>query len=176
MTKQATAGHWAEPSAPSQDGEARYRRAVESGLSQSEFESDEAAADAAIDRRIGDARATGAVDASRWDAIYRAAVCAAAQAVQSKAWEAKRQALAIAAQADRGRQVVLGAIFGARREIPHQYAALEAAGRGITREQSSAALRLLAADKPQRPADEADRMRRMREQDERVAAIRRAIS
>lgn len=84
----------------------------------------------------------------QWDAVYRAAICAAAQAVQARDWGAKRQALAVAAQADKNRDVVLGAIFGSPQDVPAQYSAFAAAGAAITREQSSAAKRLVAADKP----------------------------
>jgi len=153
--------HWAEPSAPSQDGEERYRRAVESGLSQAEFEAAEAAearaADAAMDARIEAARVKGEADAARWDAIYRAAVCAAAQAIAARDWAAKRQALAVADQADAARQPILAALFGRPAEIPAQYAALERAGATLTRDDSSAALRVIAAD---RAAMRANRNRR----------------
>lgn len=144
--------HWAEPSAPDQATEARYRRAVASGLSQAEFEAQEAAAcaaaGAAIDATINAAKARGASDAERWDAIYRAAVCAAAQAIKARDWAAKRQALSVAQQADEGRQRVIAAIFGGQREIPAQYAGLEKAGRSISRAESSAALAVIAADSP----------------------------
>ena len=143
--------HWAEPSAPSQEGEARYRRAVMSGLSQAEFEALEAfqsaASDGAMDARIEAARAKGAADAERWDLIYRAAVCAAAQAIAARDWAAKRQALAVADQADAARQPLIASIFGRPKEVPAQYAALERAGASLTREESSAALRVIAADR-----------------------------
>jgi hypothetical protein len=142
--------HWAEPSAPSQEGEARYRRAVASGLSQADFEAAEAVqartADAAMNARIDAARAKGEIDAARWDAIYRAAVCSAAQAISARDWTAKRQALAVADQADAARQPMMAALFGRPKEIPAQYAALERAGATLTREDSSAALRVIAAD------------------------------
>jgi cytochrome P450 len=150
-TNQTTANHWAAPSAPDQAAEARYRRAVASGLSRAEFEAREAAqaeaANAALDARIERAQAQGATDADRWDAIYRAAVCAAAQAIEARNWEAKRQALAVAQQADEGRQQVIAAIFGRPREIPAQYAGLEKAGASISRAESSAALKVIAADR-----------------------------
>lgn len=143
--------HWAEPSAPSQEGEARYQRAVASGLSRAEFEAAEAAqaraADAAMDARIDAVRVKGEADAARWDAIYRAAVCAAAQAIAARDWAAKRQALAVADQADAARQPVMAALFGRPREIPAQYAALERAGATLTRDDSSAALKVIAADR-----------------------------
>lgn len=143
--------HWAEPSAPSQEGEARYRRAVLSGMSREEFEAAERAADRAandaMDARLEAARVKGQSDAERWDAIFRAAVCAAAQAIQARDWPAKRQALVVADQADRNRQVVLAAIFGRPNEVPAQYAALERAGMTISRDESSAALKIIAADR-----------------------------
>lgn len=146
-TNHTTANHWAEPSAPDQAGEARYRRAVASGLGQAEFEAREAAEAVALDAQIEGAKAQGSSDADRWDAIYRAAVCAAAQAIQSRNWDAKRQALAVAQQADEGRQRVIAAIFGRRREIPAQYAGLEKAGRSISRAESSAGLKIIADDR-----------------------------
>ncbi len=143
--------HWAEPSAPDQAEEARHRRAVASGLSEAEFsaaeESAEAAADAAIDVRLAEAAVRGASDSTRWDAVYRAAVCAAAQAIQARDWPAKRQALAVAAQADGNRQSVLAAVFGRPTEVPAQYLGLERAGSSITRAESSAALKSIAADR-----------------------------
>jgi hypothetical protein len=140
--------HWAEPSAPSQEGEARYQRAVASGLSQADFEAAQAhAADVSLDARIDAARARGEIDAARWDAIYRAAVCSAAQAIAARDWTAKRQALAVADQADAARQPMMAALFGRPKEIPAQYAALERAGATLTREDSSAALRVIAADR-----------------------------
>lgn len=146
-----TPHHWAEPSAPDQAAEARYRRAVASGLSQAAFEAkeaaEEAAAGAALDATIDAAKAQGASDAERWDAVYRAAVCAAAQAIEARNWEAKRQALAVAQQADEGRQILIAAIFGRPREIPAQYAGLERAGATITRAESSAALKVIASDR-----------------------------
>lgn len=143
--------HWSEPSAPDQSEEARYRRAVASGLSQSEFEAQEAekhaAEDAEMDATIAAAQDHATSEAERWDSIYRAAVCAAAQAIQSRNWDAKRQALSVAQQADDGRQRLIAAIFGAPRSIPHQYAELEKAGRSISRDESSAALKVIAADR-----------------------------
>lgn len=143
--------HWAEPSAPDEAGEARYRRAVASGLSQADFEAAEAreAAEASdrMGRRIDAAQAQGRRDSDRWDAIYRAAVCAAAQAIERRDWAAKRQALAVAEQADAARSIMIAAIFGRPREIPAQYAGMERAGATITREQSSAALKVIAADR-----------------------------
>lgn len=143
--------HWAEPSAPDQAQEARYRRAVLSGMSREEFEAAERAAEmsaeAAIDAKLAAAKAQGASDVGRWDAIYRAAVCAAAQAIQARDWSAKRQALAVAEQADANRQVVFAALFGRAKEVPAQYASLERAGRALTRAESSAALNIIAADR-----------------------------
>ena len=143
--------HWAEPSAPSQEGEARYRHAVASGLTRADFEVAETAqaraADASLDARLDAARAKGDVDAARWDAIYRASVCAAAQAIAARDWAAKRQALAVADQADAARQLMIAALFGRPKEIPAQYAALERAGATLTRTESSAALRVIAADR-----------------------------
>jgi len=143
--------HWSEPSAPDQALEARYRRAVLSGMSREEFEAAEATAakltEQAIDAKTADAAHRGASDAKRWDAIYRAAVCAAAQAIQARDWAAKRQALAVSEQADANRQVVLAAIFGRAKEVPAQYAGLERAGASITRDESSAALKIIAADR-----------------------------
>lgn len=86
-----------------------------------------------------------------WDAVYRAAVCAAAQAIAQRNWDAKRQALSVAAQADTNRQMMVGAIFGAR-EVPAQYRGLLEAGRSITRAESNEALKAIAADKRQQPA------------------------
>lgn len=143
--------HWAEPSAPSQAQEARYRRAVVSGLTSAAFEAVEDAmeeeAGRALDERLTAAKARGASDVERWGAIYRAAVCAAAQAIAGRDWAAKRQALAIAEQADKGRQVVFAAIFGAPKAIPAQYAGMERSGAAISRAESSAALKVIAADR-----------------------------
>jgi hypothetical protein len=120
-------------------------------LSQAEFEAAEAAqacaADVALDAGIEAARTKGEADAARWDAIYRAAVCTAAQAIAARDWTAKRQALAVADQADAARQPVMAALFGRPKEVPAQYAALERAGATLTREDSSAALRVIAADR-----------------------------
>jgi hypothetical protein len=139
--------HWAEPSAPDLADEARYRRAVASGLSEAEFEALEAAADAAVDARLAESAAAATADRARWEAIYRAAVCAAAEAIRAVNWGAKRQALAVAEQADRGRCIMRTSLFGTAESIPAQYAGLEAAGRSITREESSAALQAVAADR-----------------------------
>lgn len=140
---------WAEPSAPDQAEEARYRRAVLGGLSQAEFEAQEAAADAAIDEEIERSKALCAGDVPRWDAIFRAAACAAAEAIKSRNWDAKRHALAVMAQAAEGRDRVVAAIFGARREIPAQYAGLERAGAHIQRGDVAEAMAVIAADKQQ---------------------------
>lgn len=146
-TNHTSTDHWAAPSAPDQAEEARYRRAVASGLPKAEFEAQEAAEAAEVESQIESAKSQASSDADRWDSIYRAAVCAAAQAIQGRNWDAKRQALAVAQQADEGRQRVIAAIFGRPREIPAQYAGLEKAGRSISRAESSAALKIIAADR-----------------------------
>lgn len=150
-TDQRHPRHWAEPSAPDQAAEAHYRQAAQDGLPRAEFEAQEAAQEAAavaaLDAKIDRAKAQGASDAQRWDAIFRAAACAAAEAIGQRNWQAKRQALAVMAQADEGRNRVVAAIFGAPRQIPAQYAGLERAGASITRAESSAAMAVIAADR-----------------------------
>lgn len=104
------------------------------------------AGDARIDAALDAARLAAGALRARWDAIYRAAICAAAQAIQARDWNAKRQALAVADQASSGRDAMIVSIFGAR-DIPAQYRALEDAGAQLTRQDSSAALAIIAADR-----------------------------
>ena len=125
------ANHWAEPSAPDQAEEAMYQQAHEA------HDLRETEVDAGL--------AAGVEMQSRWDSIYRAAVCSAAEAIAARDWAAKRAAMVVAQQADGLRDRVTCAIFGGR-DVPASYAAYEAAGARISREQSNAALRAIAAD------------------------------
>ena len=127
------ANHWAEPSAPDQAEEAMYQQAH----ALREHALREAEVDAGL--------VAGIEMQSRWDSIYRAAVCSAAEAIAARDWAAKRAAMVVAQQADGLRDRVTCAIFGGQ-DVPAAYAAYEAAGARISREQSSAALRAIAAD------------------------------
>jgi len=138
----AASPHWAEPSAPDEAAEARYHRAVVDGESPEAFGAAEGA---------GDTPPADHAEAERWDAIYRAAVCAAADAIRQRDWTAKRQALAVTDQAKASRDLLLAEIFGAKK-VPAQYADMERAGRLLTRADSSAALKVIAADKAPQPA------------------------
>lgn len=105
-------------------------------------------ADAAIDARIDAARGRADGQRHRWDAIYRAAAVAAAAAIRRRDFAAKRQSLAVLQQAGGYRDAVLTSVFGAPIEVPAAYADLELAGAELTRDQVSAALRVIEADKP----------------------------
>lgn len=111
-------------------------------LTASEIASEEAARKSAWDGLDAKKSAT----AEDWDAVYRAAVCAAAEAITQRDWNAKRQALAVAEQADAGRDIMVGSIFGAR-PVPQQYAGLLEVGRTISRVESSVALKVIAVDR-----------------------------
>ena len=130
-----------EPSAPDEAAEAAYLASVLGVPHPAPV------TDAEMDIKLDASARNAQIDADRWDAIYRAAVCAAAQAIQARDWVTKKAALAIASQADTGRQVLFAALFGEPKEIPAAYAGFEKAGRNLTRTDSSAALKIIAADR-----------------------------
>lgn len=107
-------------------------------------------------------------NAVRWEAVYRAAMVAAAQATNSGDWAAKRAALGVAQQACDGRNTanakLIGAIFG-QRDVPAGYARFESAGRAVSDADLASAEAVVAAD-----ADAANAAARRAESARRDAA------
>jgi hypothetical protein len=104
--------------------------------------------------------AGSATEADQWQAIHRAALVAAANAIQSQDMGAKRDALAVATRAGEDGDVVIRAIFGAAGDDALcRYADLAAVGRGITSAQVVEAKAVIRAEKEaeQRRDREAER-------------------